>query len=121
MKNLATGIVTMLAMLTTGCATVMNDDTQTINVRTSNNTAVKANISGEQITTPASVNVTRAKDDLIITTANENCASSTTVESGVDSVFFVNILSGGGIGSTTDYASEKMWEYDSDVVLNCNN
>lgn len=120
MKNLAAGIVTASVILTSGCATIINDETQSINVRTSNNTEIEAQVGGQQVTTPASVSVKRAKDDLVVQTSNEKCSPSTSVESSVDDVFFINILSGGVFGSTTDYSSEEMWEYDSDVVVNCN-
>lgn len=120
MKKVAAGIITASVMLTSGCATILNEETQSINVRTSNNTAIEAEVGDLHITTPASVNVKRAKDGLIIQTSDDKCSPTTTVESSVDDVFFINILSGGVFGSTTDYASEEMWEYESDVVVNCN-
>lgn len=121
MKKVVLGLTAATVMLTSGCATILNEDTQNINVRTSNNTAVKLSVDGEQITTPASVTVKRADKPLLIETANEKCASTTSVDSEVDGNFYINILSGGAFGSTTDYSSGKMWSYDSDVVVNCNN
>jgi len=40
-------------------------------------------------------------------------------EKSVDPKFFVNILSGGSFGSTTDYSTEKMWKYNENVVISC--
>jgi hypothetical protein len=120
MKKLIIGVVAGSLVMLSGCATILNDEDQSMNVRTSNNTEVSALVGGQQATTPASIKVKRAKDALIISTTNDKCTASTAVDSSVDSVFFINLLSGGVFGSTTDYSSEEMWEYESDVVINCN-
>jgi outer membrane murein-binding lipoprotein Lpp len=110
----------LLGVLTaSGCATVMNEDTQSINVRTSNNSKITTSIDGRPVDIPASISVRRANKDLVIYTTAENCVRETRIGTSVDSVFFVNMLSGGSSGSTTDYASSNMWEYDSDVMVNC--
>lgn len=108
-------------MLASGCATILNEDNQNINVRTSNNTKVTVTAGGQQVTTPGSISVKRAQEGVILSTDSDKCASTTVVESDVDTVFFVNVLSGGALGSTTDYSTGKMWEYDTDVIINCNN
>jgi uncharacterized protein YceK len=120
MKKILLPTALLGMLMASGCATIMNEDTQSINVRTSNNSKITTSIDGKQLETPGSMSVKRAKDDLVVFTTAENCAPETRVASSVDSVFFVNILAGGSFGSTTDYSSDEMWEYDSDVMVNCN-
>ena len=50
----------------------------------------------------------------------EGCAPETAMPKSVDSKFFINIISGGVFGSTTDYTTEKMWRYSETVVVACN-
>lgn len=113
--------VATIGLLSSGCATILNDDTQTLNVRTSNNSSVEVSVAGQTVTTPGSVTVARDGSDISAMTSASGCAQTTAIDREVDGVFFVNLLSGGVGGSTTDYASGKMWEYDTDVVVNCNN
>ena len=121
MKKILLPITIAGVLMASGCATILNEDTQNLNVRTSNNSEITAIIDGKKIKTPGSMAVKRAKGDLVVFTTAKNCAGATQVESSVDSVFFLNLLSGGTFGSTTDYSSDDMWEYDTDVVVNCNN
>jgi hypothetical protein len=114
-------LVAVLAVSLGGCATILEEGEQSLNVRTSNNSNVEVTIDGRSITTPGSVTVDRDGSDISATTSASGCASSTAIDKEVDGTFFVNILSGGLWGSTTDYATGKMWEYDTDVVVNCSN
>jgi hypothetical protein len=70
---------------------------------------------------PGIATVTRAKADRVITSRDSKCSASTILPSQVDNIFFINILSGGvGVfGSTTDYATEKMWKYQDTVIISC--
>jgi|TARA_B110000503_G_C7143536_1_gene411923 hypothetical protein len=120
MNKMIIAVLTSTLVVLSGCATILNDEDQSINLSTSNGSKISALVGGQQVTTPANIKVKRAKDDLVISTSNEKCSPTTSVASDVDSVFFVNILSGGPFGSTTDYSSEEMWEYDSDIIVNCN-
>lgn len=67
--------------------------------------------------TPSIVTVKRSKKDLIV--RSKNCNDQKLLASKVNPVFFVNILSGGAFGSTTDYATDAMWKYDDNINLNC--
>ncbi len=117
MKKGFLGII--VAFLFGGCATILEEDTQTLNVRTSTNQEVEVVVAGRTYETPASVEVDRDGSELSVATKADGCAATTSVDREVDTTFFVNILTGGLWGSTTDYATGKMWEYDSDVVINC--
>ncbi len=120
MKNkLGMGLVVASIVLASGCATILNEDTQRINVMSSNGEKIKGNIDGVPFEGPGIVAVQRANQDRIINVETEGCAKNTVMPKSVDPVFFVNILSGGAFGSTTDYASEKMWKYENSVTVNC--
>ncbi len=105
--------------LTTGCATILSDDTQKINIATTNNKAITAMVDGKSVSLPGVVEVTRKNQDLMVTTSDADCTSSTAAGKSVNSMFWVNILSGGPFGSSTDYGTEKMWQYDENIMIHC--
>ena len=107
--------------LLSGCATIINDKTQRVNVTTSNGAKVSAAIDGMPVEAPGVAVVTRAKAERMVTTSDSRCAQTTAMPSTVDNVFFINILSGGLFGSTTDYATDKMWKYQDTVTISCKN
>lgn len=113
-------LIAVASVFTSGCATILNDDLQPVNVATANNRDVEGDISGVPFKGPGVVHVPRAKADKIITVSNAACNKTTLLASSVDPKFFINILTGGTFGSTTDYASEKMWKYQDTVVIQCN-
>ena len=108
-----------VALLASGCATILNDETQRINVLSSNGKPLAGSIDGIPFTGPGIVTVKRAKADKTITADTEGCAKQTNLASTVDGKFFINILSGGAFGSTTDYASEEMWKYSESITVAC--
>lgn len=101
------------------CATILNEDTQKINVTSSNNKPFKGTIDGVPFNGPGVVSVKRTKEDKVISVPSGGCANTTSVNSEVDPKFFINILSGGTFGSTTDYSTDKMWKYQDNVIVNC--
>lgn len=54
-----------------------------------------------------------------MTSAQSNCQRQAVMKKEIEGAFWVNILSGGVWGSTTDYATDKMWTYDDSVVIIC--
>jgi hypothetical protein len=109
----------LLTVVTTGCASIINEKTQNVNVVTSNGRKVEVSIDGMPFQAPGVAAFKRTKADKMITTRDPKCNQTTVAPSTVDNVFFINILSGGVFGSTTDYASEKMWKYQDSVVISC--
>lgn len=107
-------------MVLTGCATILNDSTQKINITTSNNTKSEIEINGATYNAPAIISVTRSREDLIVNAKNPKCTQQYLVKSKIDNKFWINILSGGTFGSSTDYGSDKMWTYQDEVELKCN-
>lgn len=118
-KRILTIATLSSAVLFSGCASILNDDTQAINIMTSNGQKIKGSIDGAPFEGPGIVRVQRANHDKIINVDDESCVKQTSMPKKVDSVFFVNILSGGAFGSTTDYATEKMWRYEESITINC--
>lgn len=119
MKN--TLVITLLAtaVLSSGCASILNEKTQKINIATTNGETVKGTIDGVPFSAPGIATVTRENKDKVIVTETPNCAKETALSKSVDSKFFINILSGGVFGSSTDYGTEKMWKYEDSVTISC--
>ena len=118
-NSLIKAVVVSSIVLVSGCATILNEDSQKINVATSNGEAIKGSINGVPFEAPGIVSIQRSQDDAILVASTEGCTSQTVVPSSVDPKFFINILSGGAFGSTTDYASDDMWKYENSVTINC--
>ena len=114
-------ISTCIAISATGCASIINEKTQNVNVVTSNGQKTEVAVDGMPYQAPGVASFKRAKADKIITTRDPKCNPTTIAPSTVDNVFFINILTGGVLGSTTDYATEKMWKYQDTIVISCRN
>jgi len=114
-------LVTMSLMgtvLLSGCATILSGQEQKINI-TSTPSKKEVTIDGKTVTTPAIITVKRQKKDLIL--KSKDCDTQQVVPAKINPVFFVNILSGGALGSTTDYVTGAMWKYDENIHLDCRN
>lgn len=98
-----------------GCATILSGKTQSINVTTDAGKKYTASINGQKYTVPSVIELTRANKDKILT-LDECPDQKTLLHKEINPVFFVNILSGGVFGSTTDYASDSMWKYQPENV-----
>jgi hypothetical protein len=109
-----------VALFLGGCATILSGDTQKINVTTERNEKCNVVLEGKNIAVPAILDVKRENKDKILTV--EGCPTEQTLlHKEINAVFFVNILSGGVFGSTTDYASDSMWKYQPEnVKVDCN-
>ena len=122
MKNAVIGTLLSGAVaLTSGCASILNDDTQRINLATSTGKTITVTVDGQQFTAPGIATVTRENADKIIVTEDKSCTKETLAPKKVDNMFWLNILSGGSFGSTTDYSTENMWAYDERIVVTCSN
>jgi protein involved in sex pheromone biosynthesis len=120
MNKFAVSATIAAVMMMSGCATVFNDKSQTVNVKSSNGQTVKGVVDGVPFQTPGAVAVLRTKNAKVFNVEAEGCAKQTTLESKVDVKFFGNILLGGLFGSTTDYSTDKMWKYEDNVTISCN-
>lgn len=103
----------------TGCATILNEEHQKVNIVSSNAQEFSGTIDGQPFQGPGVVEMKRANADKVILVDTAGCVKETVATKSVDPVFFVNILSGGALGSTTDFASEKMWTYEDTIEIVC--
>ena len=112
-------VVLSLALFLGGCATILSGDSQKVNITTEKGAKYNVAINGQKYTVPAIIDLERKNVDKIITV--EECPSEQILlHKEINPVFFVNILSGGLFGSTTDYASESMWKYQPEnVKIDC--
>jgi hypothetical protein len=109
-----------LVLLLGGCATILSGKSQKINIATERSEKCNVTLDGRNIPVPAIIDVERENRDKILTV--EGCPNEQTLlHKEINAVFFVNILSGGVFGSTTDYASGSMWKYQPEnVKVDCN-
>ena len=117
MKKILTA--TAVLALVSGCSSILNEKTQQVNVSTSNGQKVTGSVNGQAFSAPGVVALVRENKNKTFVTDTAACKSETVAEKTVDPIFFINILSGGPWGSTTDYTTEKMWKYSDNVTLNC--
>jgi hypothetical protein len=120
MKKLAFYALIAAATLTTGCASILNESTQQVNVSSSNGKPFSGTVDGQPFQAPGVIALTRSKAGKLITAETAGCAKQTAAESSVDLKFFINVLIPFGVsGSTTDFATDKMWKYSDSVVVSC--
>lgn len=115
-KKLLVVIPLISVVMFSGCATILSGKKQNINV-TSSPSKKEVTIGNQTVTTPAVLSIDRSNKDLMV--KSNDCDRQKMLASKINPVFFVNILSGGAFGSTTDYATGAMWKYDENVNLNC--
>ena len=115
-KSLVYSSLVSVSLLFTGCATILDGNTQSVMLSSKKKQIVKIN--GVEYNSPGVVNLERSDKDAIITVAE--CNKQVLLKKEINPTFFVNILSGGALGSTTDFASKSMWKYDqSNVTVDC--
>lgn len=112
---IAAGVVISLS----GCASILTDKTQRINVASNSAEKLQVQIDGRTQTAPGIITVQKENKDKTLTVITEGCEQELALNKEVEPTFFVNILSGGAFGSTTDYSSEKMWRYQDSVEIKC--
>ena len=115
-KRLLIALPLVSAVMFSGCATILNGEHQKINV-TSTPSHQEIIIGSQTVVTPSIVDIKRSNEDLVV--KSSKCGDQKLLASKINPVFFVNILSGGAFGSTTDYATGSMWKYDENIHLDC--
>lgn len=119
MKVFVSAVALVSLTMLSGCASVVNDKTQKVNVVASNGQQIKGDISGVAFSAPGVVLVDRANVDKVITVQNPECTKTTELKKSISPAFWGNILIGGLLGSTTDSSTEKMWQYQDNVIIPC--
>jgi len=101
-----------------GCATIMSGKTQ--KVKFISDKPAKIEIDGQTLTTPATVEIRRENNSKIVKVKCDGKEKQIVLKKKVNPWFGGNLLFGGLLGSTTDYASDAMWQYDDTVKVDCN-
>lgn len=98
--------------LLSGCATIIDGSNQDLHFHSTPSEA-EVKINGRAVgRTPVTVSRDRKRDDLRIEISKDGYQTHHGVlESDLNMVFLVNLVSGGAFGSTTDYATGAMWQY----------
>ena len=112
-------IAILLTTCLSSCASMFNDKFQKINIATSNSKEIKGNIDGVPFSAPGIVAVERKGLDKILTVDGDACTKQTILNKSIETTFWVNLLSCGPFGSSTDYSTEKMWKYQDTIVIQC--
>ena len=109
----------LISFLLSSCASIINEDTTQVSLETSTGEKADVVIGGMTYSIPSKVKLKRSREDLEIISKNKNCDEKTKVGPELSPVFFLNIIAGGGLGSTTDFASSNMWDYSKKIVIKC--
>lgn len=101
-----------------GCATITNNPSQKVALTTSNGQVVVAEVNGKKVNIPAEVKISRSKGAVVRVLAEDNPGYETTQfvitgKNKLSGVFWINIISGGTTGSTTDALTGSMWTYSN--------
>lgn len=118
MKGLKVVAAVSLVVALSGCSSILTEKTQRVNV-VSNAKNLQVEIDGQVQNAPGIVTVLKENKDKTLTVKTEGCEQQIALNKQVEPTFFVNILSGGAFGSTTDYSTEKMWRYQESVEIQC--
>ncbi len=118
MKRLIPLILVIVILNFMGCASILTDRTTKVNVTTSNGKPATVTTKGTTYQVPALIEIPKSKDDLILKATGE-CEGQAYSSSKIEPTFWVNILSGGAFGSSTDYGTDKMWRYEDNMEIKC--
>lgn len=111
-------VLGVLVGLFSGCATITNNPSQKVAFTTSNGQSVVAEVNGKKVNIPAEVKISRSKGAVVRVLAEDNPGYETTQfvitgKNKLSGIFWLNILSGGTTGSTTDALTGSMWTYSN--------
>ena len=114
--------VLVLGLTLGGCATIISGSSQIM--------TVNANVDGAQVhliteaggetllgTTPLTTRVKRGQEGSLRVSAEGYRSYQSALNKKINNVFWVNILLGGTFGSTTDYTTGAMYEYEPSTFM----
>jgi hypothetical protein len=113
-----TGLMAGLcALALSGCATIISGSQQII--------TVNSDVPGAQVTlngiplgvTPLIVSIKRGQEGVLSVQMPGYTPFQAPITKKVNGIFFVNILSGGTFGSSTDYSTGAMYAYEPDTYF----
>jgi hypothetical protein len=103
--------ILVLAMVASGCATILDGSNQAVAFDSSPNGA-RIFVNGAEVgTTPLSMPIKRSKATIILAKKDGYEDQQLVLQTTTNGNFWRNFLTGGPIGSTVDYFSDAMIEY----------
>jgi hypothetical protein len=121
MKAVNMALSVLLGLTLGGCATIISGKSQIMVVNSNVDDAEVHLISGEGETllgiTPLNIRLERGQEGTLRVRAEGYRPYQAALNKKINPVFFVNILSGGVFGSTTDYATGAMYEYEPSTYM----
>ena len=118
MKGLKIVAAVSFVVALSGCSSILTEKTQRVNV-VSNVRNLQVEVDGQVQNAPGIITILKENKDKTLSVKTEGCEQQIALNKQVEPTFFVNILSGGAFGSTTDYSTEKMWRYQESVEIKC--
>lgn len=126
MTKIAAACAIAAASLLTGCASIVNGTNQVVSVETRHKGEPVSGVTCKldngkgvfYVTTPGTVTVHRAYDDLSIKCEKDNVAPGlASVKSSTKAMAFGNILFGGVIGAAVDAGSGAAYDYPAMITV----
>lgn len=111
--------VAAVAVFATGCATLITPKEQNISVTSSTGQVIDVTIDGKTASTPGQFTVLRNGQEKVVATTTPGCAPATPIQKNLAPAFWGNVIIGGLLGSTTDNATGKAYNYQGSVVVQC--
>ncbi len=114
------------AVLSTGCASIVNGQNQSLSVKTNGADAevvgakctLNSNKGTWYVTTPGSVTVQRSYNDLMVTCKKDGMEDGTgAVKSSTKAMAFGNIIFGGFIGAAVDTSTGAAYDYPDLITI----
>jgi hypothetical protein len=103
--------VVLASLFITGCASIISGGSQTISISSNVHGAFLA-LNGAPIgTTPFVGNVSRGSNRTVVVTHPDHHPETITLTARINTVFLLNIISGGVLGTTTDLATGAIWQF----------
>jgi hypothetical protein len=107
----------MLAVTASGCATIVDGSSQPVTFNSEPNRA-KIFLNGTQVgVTPLTLQVQRSKTTVVVAKKEGYEEQQIPLQTKLNGYFWGNILCGGFLGSTIDYASGSMVEYSPNMYF----
>ena len=104
-----------LSLLLCNCATILKGSNQPLNVN-SNVDGANVFVNSQKVgTTPFTGSIERQKSIRLKVSKAGYKSRTLVLDSDIEGVFWVNIFSGGGWGSTTDFATGSMWKVSPNI------
>ena len=116
---MGTASLLALVLLTTlsGCATIIDGTSQPVTFNSEPNRA-KVFINGAQVgVTPLTIQVPRSKATIVVAKKEGYEEQQFPLQTKMNGYFWGNVISGGFLGSTIDYASGSMVEYSPNMYF----